>query len=33
VFLGLPSLLNRYINDAIAEEIAAILRFFGVENR
>jgi hypothetical protein len=33
VFLGLPSLLNRYINNAIAEEIAAILRFFGVKNR
>jgi hypothetical protein len=33
VFLGLPPLLNRHISDAIAEEIAAILRFFGVENR
>jgi hypothetical protein len=33
VFLGLPPLLNRHTGDAIAEEIAAILRFFGVENR
>jgi hypothetical protein len=33
VFLGLPPFLNRYTSDAIAEEIAAILRFFGVENR
>jgi hypothetical protein len=33
VFLGLPPLLNRHINDAIAEEIAAILRFFGIKNR
>jgi hypothetical protein len=33
VFLGLPFLLNRHINDAIAEEIAAILRFFGIKNR
>jgi hypothetical protein len=33
VFLGLPPLLNRHTGDAIAEEIAVILRFFGVENR
>jgi hypothetical protein len=33
VFLGLSPLLNRHIGDAIAEEIAAILRFFGIENR
>jgi hypothetical protein len=33
MFLGLPPLLNRHISDAIAEEIAAILRFFGVKNR
>jgi hypothetical protein len=33
VFLGLPPLLNRHTGDAIAEEIAAILRFFSVKNR
>jgi hypothetical protein len=33
VFLGLSPFLNRHIGDAIAEEIAAILRFFGVKNR
>jgi hypothetical protein len=33
MFLGLPSLLNRYIGNAIADEIAAILRFFSVKNR
>jgi hypothetical protein len=33
VFLGLPPLLNRHTSDVIAEKIAAILRFFGVENR
>jgi hypothetical protein len=29
----LLQLADRHINNAITEEIAAILRFFGVENR
>jgi hypothetical protein len=33
VFLELPFLLNRYINNAITDEIAAILRFFDIKNR
>jgi hypothetical protein len=33
VFLRLSPLLNRHIDDAITEEIAALLRFFGIENR
>jgi hypothetical protein len=33
VFLGLPSLTHRHTGRAIAEEIAAVLQFFGVEDR
>jgi hypothetical protein len=33
IFLGLPPLLNSHISDVIADEIAAILRFFGVKDR
>jgi hypothetical protein len=32
VFLGLPALPHRYTGRAIAEEMAAVLQFFGVED-
>jgi hypothetical protein len=33
IFLGLPPLLYRYIGNAMADEMAAVLQFFGVEDR
>jgi hypothetical protein len=33
IFLGLPLLLYRYTGNAIADEMAAVLQFFGVEDR
>jgi hypothetical protein len=32
IFLGLPLLRNRYIGNAIADETAAVLQFFGVKD-
>jgi hypothetical protein len=33
IFLGLPPLVYRHIGNAIADEMAAVLQFFGVEDR
>jgi hypothetical protein len=33
IFLGLPPLLYRYTGNAVADGMAAVLQFFGVEDR
>jgi hypothetical protein len=33
IFLGLPPLLYCYTGNAIADEMAAVLQFFGVKDR
>jgi hypothetical protein len=33
IFLGLPPLRNRHTGNAMADEMAAVLQFFGVEDR
>jgi hypothetical protein len=33
VFLSLPPLLHRHTGNAIADEMAAVMHFFGVEDR
>jgi hypothetical protein len=33
IFLGLPPLRNYYTGNTIADEMAAVLQFFGVKNR